>query len=442
MTVKKISLSRLNTFLKLQCDNLRAAGLDASEYKDYIIAMLFLKRVNDQFEIGRIQRASNLLKEFPDLSQEEIEDELEEVKAPEYEFFVPRLARWKFDYQPTPEEKQIELRQKEIQDELYSDKLSKEEKLALSVELGGLPKSSACLDRGVCGIKALSIVGNYLYHLLISAEDSWKQFEQGSTFTAVGSKEIFNFQLSVLNSDKAQKKIAYILTTCDTVIEQTQSAIAKYKAIKQGLLHDLFTRGLDANGKLRPSHQDAPELYKESELGMIPKEWKVKSLDKLVENFDGRRIPVKQGDRDNQAKVYPYYGASGIIDYVNNYIFDDELILLGEDGENVLSRNLPLAFHVSGKIWVNNHAHVLKPKSFMDIGYLTAALELIDYTPIVSGSPQPKITQKELNKLLVTEPNKEEQKKIAKRLYLIDNKLKSEETLLQKYQIDKARVDG
>lgn len=98
-TNKKISLSKLNTFLKLQCDNLRAAGLDAAEYKDYIIAMLFLKRVNDQFEIARIEREKNLMNEFPDLTSEELAEELEEIKAEEYEFFVPKIARWKADEQ-------------------------------------------------------------------------------------------------------------------------------------------------------------------------------------------------------------------------------------------------------------------------------------------------------------------------------------------------------
>lgn len=94
--IKKISLSKLNTFLKGQCDSLRGAGLDAAEYKDYIIAMLFLKRVNDQFEIARELRAKNLRNEFPDITDEAIESELEE-SGEEYEFFVPMAARWKAD---------------------------------------------------------------------------------------------------------------------------------------------------------------------------------------------------------------------------------------------------------------------------------------------------------------------------------------------------------
>ena len=95
--IKKISLSKLNTFLKGQCDNLRAAGLDAAEYKDYIIAMLFLKRVNDQFDIARQERTIKLLEEYPDLTVEDLASELEEVKGEEYEFFVPMPARWKAD---------------------------------------------------------------------------------------------------------------------------------------------------------------------------------------------------------------------------------------------------------------------------------------------------------------------------------------------------------
>jgi type I restriction enzyme M protein len=96
---KKISLSKLNTFLKLQCDNLRAAGLDAAEYKDYIIAMLFLKRVNDQFELARVEREKNLLNESPEITPDELHEELEQINAEEYEFFVPKAARWKVDEQ-------------------------------------------------------------------------------------------------------------------------------------------------------------------------------------------------------------------------------------------------------------------------------------------------------------------------------------------------------
>ncbi len=112
------------------------------------------------------------------------------------------------------------------------------------------------------------------------------------------------------------------------------------------------------------------EGYKLTEVGVIPEDWDVCPLGEAVEFMDGKRKPVKKSDREKMKGVYPYYGASGIVDYVNDYIFNDELILLGEDGENILSRSTRLAFRVNGKIWVNNHAHILKPNDDFEIGYL------------------------------------------------------------------------
>ena len=93
--MSKISLTKLNGFLKIQCDDLRAAGLDASEYKDYIIAMLFLKRVNDLFDVAQITREKNLKAQHPNITQAQLDRELEIENATEYEFFVPADARWK-----------------------------------------------------------------------------------------------------------------------------------------------------------------------------------------------------------------------------------------------------------------------------------------------------------------------------------------------------------
>ncbi len=110
---------------------------------------------------------------------------------------------------------------------------------------------------------------------------------------------------------------------------------------------------------------------------------------------------------------YPYYGASGIIDYVNDFLFDDELILLGEDGANIVNRSSPLAFRVSGKIWVNNHAHVIKPREGTEIGYLVEYLESLDYTELNSGTAQPKLNSATCQAITVLLPPLEEQKTIA-----------------------------
>lgn len=166
----------------------------------------------------------------------------------------------------------------------------------------------------------------------------------------------------------------------------------------------------------------------------VPEGWEVKPVSDVTHNFDARRVPLKSTDRTERQGPYRYYGASGVIDHVDDYIFEGDYILLGEDGENVLSRNLPLAFIVSGKFWVNNHAHVMQPKNGVDIGYLTEYLESLDYTDIASGSAQPKITQGSLSKIKVVIPPLPEQQKIAAILTSVDNVIESTSAQINKLQ--------
>ncbi len=129
----------------------------------------------------------------------------------------------------------------------------------------------------------------------------------------------------------------------------------------------------------------------------------------------------------------PYFGASGIIDYVNDYIFDEDLILLGEDGENILSRNCRLAFRISGKSWVNNHAHVLRPSPEVDIRYLTDYLETLDYERFNSGTAQPKLNKQACCSIpIALPPTKAEQEAIAEALSDADALIESLEQLLAK----------
>ena len=177
-----------------------------------------------------------------------------------------------------------------------------------------------------------------------------------------------------------------------------------------------------------------PPGYKQAEVGVIPEDWDVCRLQDAVDFLDGLRRPIKSGDRAKIFGTYPYYGASGIVDYVNDYIFDDELILMGEDGENILSRNSPLAFGVSGKIWVNNHAHVMKPKAHFDIGYLTEFLESLDYSLLNSGTVQPKLNKQTCLKMKVVKPGKKEQTAIANALSAVDALISKLEKLIVKKQ--------
>jgi type I restriction enzyme S subunit len=229
---------------------------------------------------------------------------------------------------------------------------------------------------------------------------------------------------------KEQTQIATILSTIDRAIEQTEALITKQQRIKTGLMQDLLTKGIDENGNIR---SEETHEFKDSPLGRIPVEWEVKSLQECVEFWDGKRVPLKQSDRDLMQGEIPYYGASGIIDYIDKYIFDEDLILVGEDGENVVSRRLPLCFKITGKSWVNNHAHVLKPVFNANIDFLTERLEFFDYTLLISGSAQPKLNQRNLRNLSFSIPPLSEQKMIAS---LITNQNRS----IKEYETEKEKL--
>jgi len=136
----------------------------------------------------------------------------------------------------------------------------------------------------------------------------------------------------------------------------------------------------------------------------LPEGWEWKRLGDITNNFDEKRIPLKAEDRKKISGDYPYYGASGIIDYVNDFLYDGDYLLIGEDGANLLARSTPIAFKASGKFWVNNHAHVIKPKQNVLLGFLEKYLNLIDFTKYVTGSAQPKITQKNLDRIEIALP--------------------------------------
>ncbi|MCG3766879.1 restriction endonuclease subunit S [Vibrio cincinnatiensis] len=138
-------------------------------------------------------------------------------------------------------------------------------------------------------------------------------------------------------------------------------------------------------------------------------EWK--PLGELAENLDSKRKPITSGHRE--PGDIPYYGASGIVDYVKDFIFDGDYLLVSEDGANLLARNTPIAFSISGKNWVNNHAHVLKFETYAERRYVEYYLNSIDLTPYISGAAQPKLNKKNLNSISIPNPSLEEKERIV-----------------------------
>ena len=158
---------------------------------------------------------------------------------------------------------------------------------------------------------------------------------------------------------------------------------------------------------------------------MSLKNMELKKLIDLVDVFNNQRVPLSSKERQDLEKVYPYYGAQGVVDYVDNYIFDGKYILVAEDGENLKSNNKPICTLTTGRFWVNNHAHILRGNSYNNTDYLFYKLNSTNLTPYVTGSAQPKLNKKNLLSVELYVHSKQDQDKIAKVLSTIDNKIKT-----------------
>lgn len=147
------------------------------------------------------------------------------------------------------------------------------------------------------------------------------------------------------------------------------------------------------------------------------------NLEDCCEILDSMRIPITESDREEGK--YPYYGANGIQDYVADYIFDDELVLLAEDGGNFGSKEKPIAYRVSGKCWVNNHAHVLKPKASLNVDYLCYSLMFYKVEGMINGATRQKLTQAAMRKMKIPLRSMKEQVYIVEQLNYI-NQIKTQ----------------
>ena len=155
--------------------------------------------------------------------------------------------------------------------------------------------------------------------------------------------------------------------------------------------------------------------------------WPLVPLGEVTENFDCRRAPVKELER--KPGSFPYYGASGVVDHVDSYLFDGEYLLIGEDGENLRTRQTPIAFLAKGKFWVNNHAHIVLGNHRADTLFLKYAVSQADISPYLTGSTMPKLSQGNLNRIPIPLPPLPEQRRIAKILGDLDDKIELNRTM-------------
>jgi len=144
-----------------------------------------------------------------------------------------------------------------------------------------------------------------------------------------------------------------------------------------------------------------------------PRRWLTARFGSIMENHDSRRVPLKRADRAKRPGKHPYYGASGVIDSIDDFLFDGEFLLIAEDGANLMARRTPIAFRAQGRFWVNNHAHVVQSTPGLLLKFVEHYINSINIRQYVSGSAQPKLTQANLNKIPIPVPPEEEQRQIV-----------------------------
>ena len=170
-------------------------------------------------------------------------------------------------------------------------------------------------------------------------------------------------------------------------------------------------------------------------LGEVPEGGEVKRLKWVVQCLDSKRIPLNSEERGLMQGEYPYYGANGVLDYVDKYLFDSEIVLLGEDGAPFNDPLKDVAFYVNHRCWVNNHAHVLRPLSSTNAKYLTYILNCIDYSTVITGSTRDKLNQSEMENIFLSFPPLNEQLQIAtfldQKTAKIDELIKKSERLIE-----------
>ena len=215
----------------------------------------------------------------------------------------------------------------------------------------------------------------------------------------------FNELKLPLPSLKEQKKIANILTTWDEAISLQNDFIKAKEKLKKGLMQKLLSREVRFDG--------------------FSDEWKNIKLSEVVNCFDNKRKPLNKLERQKIQGNIPYYGSTSIVDYINDYIFDEELILVSEDGGYFYDfETKPIAFYIKGKSWVNNHAHIIKNKdNTLDLKYLYYSLVHKNITAFLNGGTRAKLNKKDLLLLKIILPSIEEQQKIAEVLTNADKEI-------------------
>ncbi len=204
-------------------------------------------------------------------------------------------------------------------------------------------------------------------------------------------------------------RIESLFAKLDEAKEKAQAVVDGFEDRKAAILHKAFTGELTGEWR-KQNHIDNSK-------------WEIKPLSSITYNHDSKRIPLSKEERANLDRKYDYYGASGVIDQVDRYLFDGKFLLIGEDGANLVTRSKPIAFIAEGQYWVNNHAHILSTTDEILMEFLCYYINSISLLPYVTGSAQPKMTQAKMNTIPIPVPTIKEQKEIVQVLNNLVDKM-------------------
>ncbi len=270
----------------------------------------------------------------------------------------------------------------------------------------GILRFEAATNQAVCGILPNDrTIPEYLFYCFLEKKEELVAQAVGGAQPNISQIKIKNTKIPLPPLPEQQRIVS--------ILDEAFAAIAKAKA--------------NAEQNLK----NAKELFESYLQGVFENgNWERRTLNQISENLDSKRVPITKNKR--KSGDTPYYGASGIVDYVADFLFDGDLLCVSEDGANLLARTYPIAFSISGKTWVNNHAHVLKFPNITTQKFVEVYINSIRIDEYVSGMAQPKLNQAMLNKIPIPVPSIEEQQTIVRQLDALRAETQKLEAVYQK----------
>ena len=257
---------------------------------------------------------------------------------------------------------------------------------------------STCNQSMAAIVPTSQISGEFLYWWLDSNYQNIRNMAGGDLRDGLNLELLGNIKcpIPILMEQQAIATFLNIETAkIDGLMAEQRALVVLLKEKRQAVISHAVTKGLNPAAPMKDSGV--------AWLGEVPEHWEVGAVKRFVRVLDSQRVPLSSEERSYKSGEFPYYGASGVIDMIDEFIFEEDLVLVSEDGANLVNRATPIAFVARDKYWVNNHAHILKPPD-KNLIYWAERIETINLIPYISGAAQPKLTIEALANLMIAVP--------------------------------------